>query len=36
MKFVAPLTRRGKAGEDHPDHALLNQNGVTDFELRFV
>ena len=36
MNFVTPFARRGKAGEDHPDHAFLDENGVTDFELRFV
>ena len=36
MNFVAPFARRGKAGEDDPDHTFPNWNGVTDFEIRFV
>jgi hypothetical protein len=36
MNLVAPFAGRGKAGDDHPDHAVLNWNRITDFEFRFV
>ena len=36
MNFVTPVARADKAGDDHPDHAFLDEHGVTDFELRFV
>ena len=36
MNFVEPFAGRGKAGNDHPDHAVFDWNGITDFELRFV
>ena len=36
MNVAAPFARRCKAGDDHPDHAVLDWNGITDFELRFV
>jgi hypothetical protein len=36
MNFVMPFARTDKAGEHHPGHAFLDENGVTDFELRFV
>jgi hypothetical protein len=36
MNFVTPLTRSAKTGEHHPDQAFLDENSVTDFELRFI
>jgi len=36
MNFVAPFARRDKAGKDHTGHAFPDENGVTDFELRFI
>ena len=36
MNFVAPFARGCKAGNDYPDHAVLDWNRITDFEFRFV
>src|ERR1035437_6431414 len=37
VDFVAVFgRRRDKAGKNHPDHAFLDLNGLTDFQLWFV
>ena len=36
MRFVDLWTGRNVAGENHSDHAFLDYNSVTDFELWFI